>query len=75
MIFVPSGADKQMVFTNGAWLEPLGILAIIDDLNTLYFIRSNGTVITRSTRSQLKLSTRIVGLVVQNDFNSKKSCL
>ncbi|XP_073099912.1 MAG2-interacting protein 2 [Elaeis guineensis] len=67
--------DRLTVFTNGAWLEPHGILGVIDDLSTLYFIKANGEEMTRRTRDQLKLSAPITDLVVQDELNSKKSYL
>ncbi|XP_008807443.2 MAG2-interacting protein 2 isoform X1 [Phoenix dactylifera] len=67
--------DRLTVFTNGAWLEPHGILGVIDDMSTLYFIKVNGEEMTRRTRNQLKLSAPITDLAVQDELNSKKSFL
>ncbi|CAL9082320.1 unnamed protein product [Musa acuminata var. zebrina] len=67
--------DMQAVFNSGAWVEPLGVLVIIDDMSTLYFIRANGMEITRRTRVQLKLSSPIIDLFVQEDLNSKNTSL
>lgn len=51
-----------MVFHSGVWLETWDFLGMIDDLSTLYVIRTNGEEILRRTRSQLKLSTPIIDL-------------
>ncbi|KAJ0968606.1 hypothetical protein J5N97_025523 [Dioscorea zingiberensis] len=67
--------DQLTIFTSGSWLEPHGILGIIDDASNLYFIQSNGEEISRSSRSQLKLKTPIKGLIFPNDLNLKKSPL
>lgn len=72
---VLSGNDTQAVFNSGAWVEPLGVLVIINDMSTLYFIRANGMEITRRTRVQLKLSSPIIDLFVQEDLNSKNTSL
>lgn len=67
--------DRHTVFTNGAWLEPHGILGVIDDMSTLYFIKANGEEMKRRTRNQLKLSAPVTDLIVQDELNSKKSYL
>jgi len=71
--FVQSGNDRLSVFTNGAWLEPQGILGVIDDMSTLFLIKSSGEELARRTRSQLKLSAPIIDLIVQDGVNSEKS--
>ncbi|XP_042447126.1 MAG2-interacting protein 2-like [Zingiber officinale] len=55
--------DKHVVFHSGVWLETWDILGMIDDLSTLYVIRTNGEEILRRTRSQLKLSAPIIALI------------
>ncbi|KAI0518994.1 hypothetical protein KFK09_006433 [Dendrobium nobile] len=72
---VYNGDDRLAFFTNGAWMEPQGILGVIDDLCTFYLINSNGREIMRSSRSELKLTAPIIELVVLDDVNSKKSCM
>ncbi|XP_040385831.1 MAG2-interacting protein 2 isoform X2 [Oryza brachyantha] len=59
-------------FTNGAWLEAQGILGVVDDLNTLHFIKENGEALTRRTSSQLKLSYPIVDIVVHDGSSSQR---
>ncbi|KAK8936142.1 hypothetical protein KSP39_PZI013472 [Platanthera zijinensis] len=67
------GNDSLSFFTHGSWMEPQGILGVIDDMGTLYLINSNGREISRRTRSELKLSTSIIDLIVLDDVNSKRS--
>lgn len=67
------GNDSLSFFTNGAWMEPQGILGVIDDICSFYLINSNGREIMRSTRSELKLTAPIIDLVVLDDVHSKKS--
>lgn len=69
--FVQSGNDRLSVFTNGGWLEPQGVLGVIDDMSTLFLIKSSGEELARRTRSQLKLSAPIVDLIVQDDAISE----
>ncbi|KAK1272141.1 hypothetical protein QJS04_geneDACA006154 [Acorus gramineus] len=63
--------DKLTTFVCGAWSEARGILGVIDDKNTLHFIRTDGNEIKKATRSQLKISESIIGLFVQDDLNAK----
>lgn len=72
---VLSGNDTQSIFAHGAWSEPQGILGVVDQMDRVFFIKSNGEEITSTTASQLKLSAPIVGLIVLDDLNAKKSCL
>ncbi|KAK8945195.1 hypothetical protein KSP39_PZI007961 [Platanthera zijinensis] len=65
--------DSLSFFTHASWMEPQGILGVIDDMGTLYLINSNGREISRRTRSELKLSTSIIDLIVLDDVNSKRS--
>lgn len=67
------GNDRLSFFTNGAWMEPQGILGVIDDMYTFYVINSNGREIMRSTWSELKLTAPIIDLFVLDDANSKNS--
>ncbi|CAA6656354.1 unnamed protein product [Spirodela intermedia] len=66
---------KQSIFAHGAWSEPQGILGVVDQMDRVFFIKSNGEEITSTTASQLKLSAPIVDLIVLDDLNAKKSCL
>uniref|UniRef100_K3Z324 Sec39 domain-containing protein n=1 Tax=Setaria italica TaxID=4555 RepID=K3Z324_SETIT len=58
--------DRITFFTNGAWLEAQGIFGVVDDLSTLYLIKENGELLARRTCDQLKLSSSIIDLVVQD---------
>ncbi|CAN6344755.1 unnamed protein product [Urochloa humidicola] len=58
--------DRIAFFTNGAWLEAEGIFGVVDDLSTLYLIKENGELLARRTCDQLKLSSSIIDLVVQD---------
>ncbi|PKA60686.1 hypothetical protein AXF42_Ash006320 [Apostasia shenzhenica] len=64
--------DRISLFTNGAWMEPQGILGLIDDMSTLYLINSNGKEIAKQTKSQLKLTFPVIDLIVLDGANSKK---
>ncbi|KAG0498126.1 hypothetical protein HPP92_002817 [Vanilla planifolia] len=64
--------DRLSFFTNGAWMEPQGLLGIISDMGTLYLVNSSGGQIAKWTRSDLKLATPIVDLIVLADVKSKK---
>uniref|UniRef100_A0A1D1Z3C7 Neuroblastoma-amplified sequence n=1 Tax=Anthurium amnicola TaxID=1678845 RepID=A0A1D1Z3C7_9ARAE len=67
--------DELSIFAHGAWSEPQGILGVVDHMDRLFFIKSNGQEISRTTAGQLNLSTPIVDLIVLDDLNAKKSCL
>ncbi|KAL9237446.1 hypothetical protein vseg_011993 [Gypsophila vaccaria] len=62
-------------FTHGAWSESHDILGIVDDVETLYFIKSNGEEITRFELRRLKVSSPIVGLFVADDAGIGESLL
>ncbi|XP_077245639.1 MAG2-interacting protein 2-like isoform X2 [Tasmannia lanceolata] len=66
---------RSTIFFHGAWSDSHGVLGVIDGMDTLYFIKSNGEEITRITKSQFKLSSAIIGLIVPDEPNSKNSCL
>ncbi|CAD6230673.1 unnamed protein product [Miscanthus lutarioriparius] len=61
--------DRITFFTNGAWLEAQGIFGVVDDLSTLYLIKENGELLARRTCDQLKLSSSIIDLVLQDASN------
>ncbi|XXG59701.1 hypothetical protein AAC387_Pa04g1737 [Persea americana] len=67
--------DRRNIFTHGAWSDSHGVLGVIDDMNTLFFIKSNGEEITRMTKRQLKTPAQIIGLIVREDLDAKSSCL
>ncbi|CAI9086949.1 OLC1v1020891C1 [Oldenlandia corymbosa var. corymbosa] len=62
-------------FTCGTWSEVHDVLALVDDNNTLYFIKANGEEITRISGQQLKVSLPILGLIFRQDTDAKKPCL
>ncbi|OIT26501.1 PREDICTED: MAG2-interacting protein 2 [Nicotiana attenuata] len=62
-------------FCCGAWSETHDVLGVADDSDTVYLIRANGEEITRISKSHIKSSSSIVGLMVQDDADLKKSCL
>ncbi|XP_077221855.1 MAG2-interacting protein 2-like [Tasmannia lanceolata] len=66
---------RSTIFIHGAWSDSHGVLGVIDGMDTLYFIKSNGEEITRITKSQFKLSAAIIGLIVLDEPNSKNSYL
>lgn len=59
----------------GAWSESCNVLGVIDDMNTVYFIKSNGEEISRITGRQLKFSLPIVGLIAKEDSDTRRSYL
>ncbi|KAK4362884.1 hypothetical protein RND71_018125 [Anisodus tanguticus] len=62
-------------FRCGAWSETHDVLGVADNSDTIYLIRANGEEITRISKSHIKSSSPIVGLMVQDDADLKKSCL
>lgn len=74
-VFMALGNDRRTIFTHGAWSDSHGVLGVIDDMNTLYFIKSNGEEITRITKRQLKTPAQIIVLIVREDLDAKSSYL
>lgn len=74
-VFMALGNEGRNIFTHGAWSDSHGVLGVIDDMNTLFFIKSNGEEITRMTKRQLKTPAQIIGLIVREDLDAKSSCL
>ncbi|KAL4557204.1 hypothetical protein LXL04_035377 [Taraxacum kok-saghyz] len=64
-----------ITYTFGAWSEDHGVLGIIDNTDTLYFIRANGEEINRITKQHLKLPSPIISFGVHEDKDVKKSLL
>ncbi|KAI4982337.1 hypothetical protein ZWY2020_022829 [Hordeum vulgare] len=58
--------NRMTSFTNGAWLEDQGIFGVVDDSSSLCLIKENGDMLTRRTSNQLKLSSPIIDLLVQD---------
>ncbi|XP_058097658.1 MAG2-interacting protein 2 isoform X2 [Magnolia sinica] len=69
------GNDRLTIFMHGAWSDSHAVLGVIDDMNTLYFIKANGEEITRMMNRQLKMSASIIGIIVQEDPDAENSCL
>lgn len=67
--------DRRTIFTHGAWSDSHGVLGVIDDMNTLYFVKSDGEEIARITKRQLKTAAQIIGLIIREDMDAKSSCL
>ncbi|XP_043694839.1 MAG2-interacting protein 2 [Telopea speciosissima] len=67
--------DRMSAFIHGAWSDFHDVLGVIDEVDTLYFIKPNGDDIARITKQQLKISVPIIGLISQNDPDAKSSCL
>ena len=61
-VFMALGNDRRNIFTHGAWSDSHGVLGVIDDMNTLFFIKSNEVEITRMTKRQLKTTAHIIGV-------------
>ncbi|KAL3524435.1 hypothetical protein ACH5RR_017269 [Cinchona calisaya] len=74
----PSGTftSRSMgTFICGKWSEADDVLGVVDDSNTIYFIKANGEEITRITGKHLKVSLPILSLILRDDNNVKKPCL
>lgn len=68
-----SGTNKM--FICGTWSEAHDVLGVVDDSDDIYFLKANGEEITRITKKHLKLSLPILGLILQDENDAKKSCL
>ncbi|GAB4826167.1 hypothetical protein Ancab_009034 [Ancistrocladus abbreviatus] len=62
-------------FVHGAWSETHDVLGVIDDCDSLYFVKANGEVIIKIERRHLKVSWPIIGLLVPEDIEKKDSFL
>ncbi|KAJ4975918.1 hypothetical protein NE237_001024 [Protea cynaroides] len=67
--------DRMSSFIYGAWSDFHDVLGVIDEEDTIYFIKPNGEDIAKITKQQLKISVQIIGLIAQNDPVAKNSCL
>ncbi|CAM0943908.1 unnamed protein product [Alopecurus aequalis] len=70
--YIQVNNNRMAFFTNGAWLEDKGIFGVVDDLNSLYLIKENGDILTKRTSNQLKLSSPIIDLLVQDASSSQR---
>ncbi|KAL5982892.1 hypothetical protein ACLOJK_016971 [Asimina triloba] len=68
-----TGDEWLTSFMHGAWSDSHGVLAVIDDMNTLYFIKSNGEEITRIMKKQLKTSASIIGIIMLENPDVKRN--
>lgn len=62
-------------FTLGVWSESHDVLGIVDDVDTFYFIKSNGEELLRIERRHLKTTLPIVGLFVPDVTETRGSLL
>ncbi|GAV82820.1 Sec39 domain-containing protein [Cephalotus follicularis] len=65
--------DSLCAFTCGAWSEPHDVLGVVDDTDTIYFIKTNGEEITRITKKHFKGSASVIGLIMQDDIDAQRS--
>ena len=66
--------DKNIeAFTHGGWSESHGVLGVVDDVDTLYFIKSNGEELMKIERRHHKVALPIVGLFVPSFKETKGS--
>ncbi|CAK9146529.1 unnamed protein product [Ilex paraguariensis] len=68
-------SSNLVPFTCGIWSEAHDVLGVADDADTLYFIKANGEEIARTTGRHLKLSSPVIGLIIRDESDVKKSCL
>lgn len=61
-------------FTSGIWSENHDVLGLVDDSETLFFIKANGEEISQVTKRNLKVSSSVLGLM-EDDDGSQTSCL
>lgn len=59
----------------GAWSEDHDILGVVDNMDTLYFIRANGEEITRITKQHLKMTLPIISFLIHDNKDMEKTCL
>ncbi|PPR94110.1 hypothetical protein GOBAR_AA26566 [Gossypium barbadense] len=65
--------SSLVLYACGAWSESHDILGIVDDADVIYFIKANGEEITRITKRHLKISSTVIGLLAENDFEVQQS--
>ncbi|WCJ32440.1 hypothetical protein M5689_013862 [Euphorbia peplus] len=68
-------SSSLRLFTYGVWSESHDILGIVDDTDTLYFIKVNGEEVMRITKRDLKTTSPIIGMFPQNSTGAQGSCL
>lgn len=61
-------------FTSGIWSENHDVLGLVDDSETLFFIKANGEEISQVTKRNLKVSSSVLGLMEEDD-GLQTSCL
>ncbi|KAL5567716.1 hypothetical protein UlMin_024291 [Ulmus minor] len=62
-------------FSTGTWSESHEVLGVVDDSDTIYFIKGNGEEITRITKRHLKISSSVVYLIANDNVDPQRSCL
>lgn len=62
-------------FVIGTWSETHDVLGVVDDSDTIYFVRSNGEVISRIPLSNLRVSLPLLGLILHDASPVNQSCL
>ena len=68
-------AGSLVTFSTGTWSESHAVLGVVDDTDTLYFMKANGDEITRFMRRQLKVSSPIVKLIANDASDAQRSYL
>ncbi|XP_021854477.2 MAG2-interacting protein 2 isoform X2 [Spinacia oleracea] len=68
-------SNNTGAFTLGVWSESHDVLGIVDDVDTFYFIKSNGEELLRIERRHLKTTLPIVGLFVPDVTETRGSLL
>ncbi|KAL2927692.1 MAG2-interacting protein 2 [Bienertia sinuspersici] len=62
-------------FVHGVWSESHDVLGIVDSMDTLYFIKSNGEELLRIERKHLRVTLPLVGLFVPAVTETRRSVL
>ena len=72
LTFKHLAASSLVTFTTGTWSESHDVLGVVDDTDTLYFIKANGEEITRIMKRHLKVSLPIVSLIADGDSDVQR---
>ncbi|CAI0397502.1 unnamed protein product [Linum tenue] len=74
----PSGifnGGSSCLYTCGTWSESHNVLGVVDNMDTMYFIKASGVQIAQFTKRQLKISSPIIGLIPQDCGDGLGSCV
>ncbi|CAL1404449.1 unnamed protein product [Linum trigynum] len=74
----PSGlftSGSSCLYTCGTWSEPHNVLGVVDNTDSLYFIKASGVQIAQFTKRQLRISSPVIGLIPQDGGDGLGSCL